>query len=252
MGRSCQFFQMQGTLIHGFLLNGQIHVDRYRYELYRSIKSADVWEWGPFLGGHVDPGQKKHGLADHVYEGQLTQDPNTMLHSCESKGLCPVRDGANVVQIIPITSDKAPKKEYMTESIVANFEEPSKKRKASEDISGRPDKMASNAALKEPGHTLLEPRENWWVRHGTTERPPIYSADGDILPYYLVSSSCSLFNTYRLSHYHVTRPSTNCAVSSVYSNLAICFPASRIPKSSRISISRRALEICAISQTALT
>ena len=193
MGRHGQFFQMQSAILHRFRLTGQIHVDRYRYELYRSIKSADVWEWGPFLGGHVDPGQKKDGLADHVYEGQLTEDPNTILHSCESKGICPVRDAANVVQIIPITSDKAPKKEYLSESIVvesANFQEPSKKRKALEDISDRPDKIA---VLREPGHTLLEPRENWWVRRGTRERPPIYSADGDILPYYLVSPSLSPF-----------------------------------------------------------
>jgi len=190
-------------LLH-FVLNSPIHVDRYRFELYQSIKSGDVWEWGPFLGGHVDLGQKKAGVADHIYDGQLTEDPNTILHSCESRGACPVRDSANVIQIIPVTSDRAPKKDYMLESTAfksTDVGDASKRRKTSYDISDRPNKVIPNGALREPGHSLLEPRESWWVHHGAKERPPIYSSDGLILPYYLVPSCMSSSHRSRLYHY---------------------------------------------------
>jgi len=182
------------------VLNSPIHVDRYRFELYQSIKSADVWEWGPFLGGHVDRGQKKVGAADHIYDGQLTEDPNTILHSCESRGVCPVRDSANVVQIIPVTSNQAPKQDYMFESTAFGSADPgdtSKKRRTSDNLSDHPN---TNGVLRDPGHTLLQPRQNWWMCQRAQHQPPIYSSDGDILPYYLVPSQLS--SSHRLRPYH--------------------------------------------------
>jgi hypothetical protein len=125
-----------------------------------------------------------------------------------------VRDAANVVQIIPVTSDKSPKNDYVSENIVfesADLGSASKKRKASDDISDRPIKLAPSLVLREAGHTLLEPRETWWIHQAAKERPPIYSSDGDILPYYLVSSFPFFTDNCRLSHYHGTRPLTNCA-----------------------------------------
>jgi len=186
---ACTFRSKVEFLPHS-VLNSSIHVDRYRFELYQSIKSADVWEWGPFLGGHVDRGQKKVGAADHVYDGQLTEDPNTILHSCESTAVCPVRDSANIVQIIPVTSDQAPKQDYMFESTAFECADPgdaSKKRRTSDNLSDHQNKVTPNG-VRELGHTLLEPRQNWWMCQGAQDRPPIYSSDGDVLPYYLVLS----------------------------------------------------------------
>ena len=83
-------------------------------ELYGSIKSADIWEWGPLLGGHVDRSQKKSGVADYLYQSYLTEDPETAFHSCDSRGVCPVRDNAKVVQIIPITTRRVIREDQAT------------------------------------------------------------------------------------------------------------------------------------------
>ena len=171
-------------------------MDRYRYELFHSIRSADVWEWGPFLSGHINRSEKKEIVADHIYEGVLTEDPNTIFHSCHSKGVCPVRDGANVVQIIPVTTRKivpAYEKSQVDRPDPGDHRESfsrsagTLKRKHIEDIQHGPDpKRAKDVIVKELGHTLLEPRQSWWGAEETKERLPIVSASGERLPYYIV------------------------------------------------------------------
>jgi hypothetical protein len=49
-------------------------------------------------------------------------------------------------------------------------------------------KRLKELIMKEPGHTLLEPKRSWWVAEGSNERPPLISATGEQLPYYLVYS----------------------------------------------------------------
>lgn len=177
----------------------KIHVDGYRYELYGSIKDVQAWAWGPFLAGHHHKYQKAtfHG---HYYGGALTQDPDTHFHSCESRGRCPIRDAANVVQIIPVTSRR--------ESRLDQHEtgHNSQQRPISDELSGKESAVLNErigvdsaqgqrrtqlreTILKEPGHTLLVPRTSWRTRESTTERPPIFSSDGETLPYYIVTIS---------------------------------------------------------------
>ena len=172
----------------------EIHVDNYRYELFRSIKTPDAWTWGPFLLGHTDMCRRLPGVADHVYDGYLTQNPDTTFHSCDSLGLCPVRDNANVVQIIPVTNyafsidnDESPPRsaEVVDDRSHSAMEINDLKRKGNNALQSRP-KSLKEAALKEPGHTLLPQRDNWWVRAGTMTRPPIVSPSGEPLSYYIV------------------------------------------------------------------
>jgi len=176
----------------------KIHVDNYRYELYGSIKDVQAWAWGPFLAGrHKYQRANFHG---HYYGGALTQDPNTHFHSCESRGRCPIRDAANVVQIIPVTSRREIRPaRHETGQI-------SQQRPISHELSGKESVVLKKrigldfaqgqrltqlreTILKEPGHTLLVPRTFWWTKESTTERPPIFSSDGETLPYYIVTIS---------------------------------------------------------------
>jgi hypothetical protein len=105
---------------------------------------------------------------------------------------------ANVVQIIPVTTmgrltleDEEIKMENQAElgngSQDRTYSSSMLKRKNIEEFSvERSPKRLKEEALTEPGHTLLKPQESWWVNPDTKERPPIFSADGDSLPYLLV------------------------------------------------------------------
>jgi hypothetical protein len=158
-------------------------VDRYRFELFGSIKSAEQWIWGPFLCGHVDKCQKKAGIADYEYEGRLTEDPNTPFHSCDSRGVCPIRDAANVVQIIPVTTTGVKHVNSQTNSEITSDITGQLKRKRDDDDSKQ---EVKRIILKEPGHTLLAPRASWWTKENSKERPPILSEQGESLPYFIV------------------------------------------------------------------
>jgi hypothetical protein len=166
--------------------------------LFGSIKSAEAWSWGPLLGGHVDKCLRKAG-ADRIYDGALTEDPHTPFHSCDSRGICPVRDGANVVQIIPVTTRERTSgaQSNVADEVVASHPyraiEPtasgnSSLKRVLDEPASREDspKRMRETVMKEPGHTLLTPQQNWWVREGSNERPPLLSSDGEELSYYLV------------------------------------------------------------------
>lgn len=185
-----------GVKVHTGLtpINIEIHVDNYRYELFRSIKTPEAWNWGPFLLGHADMCRRLPGVADHVYEGHLTQNPDTTFHSCDSLGPCPVRDNANVVQIIPVTNhafsidnDKIPARpaEVVEMRSYSTMELNNLERKSDNAPQSRP-KRLKETVMKEPGHTLLPQRDNWWVRAGTMTRPTIVSPSGEPLSYYIV------------------------------------------------------------------
>ena len=138
--------------------------------------------WGSFLSGHVDKGQKKSGIADVLYEGVLTEDPNTRFHSCDSKGPCPVRDNANVVQIIPITTRTAiARKQTEDDRVPSDLAENGFKRNddSVEKIATRINRLV----VKEPGHTFLD---GWWTRDKTRPRPQLISEEGGFLSYYIV------------------------------------------------------------------
>ena len=172
-----------------------------------------MWEWGPFLCGHVYVRPKKSGVADQIYEGFLTKDPNTRFHSCESRGVCPVRDIANVVQIIPITTRGASRSNATLESDISSpkfkveeisLEAGALKRKHEHDTdTQRSRKRLKELIMKEPGHTLLEPRASWWVAEGSNERPPLISATGEQLPYYLVYSLHLIIDFLSMCHCRV-------------------------------------------------
>jgi hypothetical protein len=136
--------------------------------------------------GHTDKCSRKNGVANRVYEGALTLDANTMFHSCESRGTCHFRDSSNVVQIIPVTStillQDAGKCD--NEGRATSEDVHSLKRKGDFKDDGRGD--TKRILLKEPGHQLLIPRESWWSKERSKERPPILSDDGESLPYFIV------------------------------------------------------------------
>ncbi|KAK8246013.1 putative DNA repair protein [Phyllosticta capitalensis] len=82
-------------------LNTPIHLDDYRWGLYRSLATIDgslpqAPEAAPLVGFH---------LGNHGRDGCLTPSPNVRLHSCERGTGCPEIDGGgatNVVRIFPI------------------------------------------------------------------------------------------------------------------------------------------------------
>lgn len=175
--------------------------------MFGSIKSAEAWSWGPVLGGHVDKCLRRPG-ADRTYDGALTEDPHTPFHSCDSRGICPVRDGANVVQIIPVTrrEQKSDTQSNVGNEVVASYPRRAIKPAASRNWSLKrvldepasreeSPKRVRETVIKEPGHTLLTPQQNWWVREGSNERPPLLSSDGEELSYYLVHGSLELTDT---------------------------------------------------------
>ncbi|KAF2273485.1 uncharacterized protein EI97DRAFT_383564 [Westerdykella ornata] len=87
-------------------LNAHIHLDRYRYGIYKalsSLKTKQLRESGhdireaPALCGYMN--------GNHFHPGCLTSDTNVRLHSCERGAGCPVVDhdtAAKVVHIMPI------------------------------------------------------------------------------------------------------------------------------------------------------
>lgn len=189
-------------------------MDQYRYEVYSAIKSPETWIWGPFLGGHIDKSQKKVGLANRTYEGALTENPNTRFHSCDSREACPVRDSANVVQIIPVTTHTTAVEEKV--SNLDHFGSRAMPDGISQSVAvkqilerRRPlepsPKDVDETILKEPGHTLLEPRTHWWVEGTSEERVPIISEEGEPLPHYLVYILIFVANVPRSYLYRVTR-----------------------------------------------
>jgi hypothetical protein len=164
-------------------------------ELYRSIKSGDIWEWGPFLGGHVDRSQKKFGVADYLHDSYLTEDPETTFHSCDSRGVCPVRDNANIVQIIPITTRRVIRGDQVTQTNYSNTKgslesfpstKTQKRKRGKNEEPERSPKRVKELILKEVGHTLLEPKKSVWVNEMSKERPSLFSTTGESLPYYIV------------------------------------------------------------------
>lgn len=165
-------------------------------ELYGSIKSPHIWEWGPLLGGHMDRSRKKSGVADYLYQSYLTENPETTFHSCDSREVCPVRDNANVVQIIPITTRRVIREDQASQIGDSNtkdnleFSTSTKTLKRiyenDEELERSP-KRTKRLILKEPGHTLLEPKKSWWVNESSKERLSLFSVTGESLPYYIVS-----------------------------------------------------------------
>ncbi|KIW08886.1 hypothetical protein, variant [Verruconis gallopava] len=83
------------------VLNTQVHLDHYRWGLYKSIANASH---GAF--GYPETAQLcGFQLGNHQKDGCLTSDPSVRLHSCEKGALCPViQDNPNVVFITPIVS----------------------------------------------------------------------------------------------------------------------------------------------------
>jgi hypothetical protein len=217
--------------------NIKIHVDNYRYELFGSIRSPETWAWGPYLLGHTDKCQRLPGVADHTYEGHLTQNPHTTFHSCDSLGGCPVRDNAHVVQIIPVTNhafsiDNNENPPRPVEVVDLRSNSPGKandlNQKREGALQGTP-KTVKGAVLKEPGHTLLA--QSWWVRGGMTTRPPIVAPSGEPLSYYIVLSSYFRDLTYSASPCHDILLSMNYVAWCNYSILKTCVRASKIHRS---------------------
>jgi hypothetical protein len=175
----------------------KIHIDSYRHELFASIKSPETWTWGPYLLGHTDKCRRLPGVADHTYEGHLTTNPETTFHSCDSLGRCPVRDSANVVQIIPVTNHvfTLDNEEISASADILDVTSDSqdqssvskRKHKAELDRSLKRPKLTMS---KEPGHTLLAPIETSGIRASTASRPPIYNREGQSLSYYIVLGTC--------------------------------------------------------------
>ena len=81
-------------------LNSQIHVDRYKMELYKSL--APTSSGAAFMSeGNVLCGFK---YGNREQAGCLTSDHTVRLHSCERGTSCPTLEAADVVWIVPIIS----------------------------------------------------------------------------------------------------------------------------------------------------
>lgn len=83
------------------LLNSKIHLDRYRYSLYKSLSATKAGQpecsEAVQLCGFI--------LGNHKQEGCLTEDPNVRLHSCEKgTGCAVITNNKNVARILPIVS----------------------------------------------------------------------------------------------------------------------------------------------------
>lgn len=79
-------------------LDSQVHLDRYRWRLYKSLATANGLpqcpEAPPLVGFQ---------LGNHSKLGCLTSNPHVRLHSCERGTPCPeIDDNSKVVRIIPI------------------------------------------------------------------------------------------------------------------------------------------------------
>ncbi|EON68980.1 hypothetical protein W97_08238 [Coniosporium apollinis CBS 100218] len=83
------------------LLGTAVHLDRYRWRIYRSLAAAPAKEGGPVCA--EAPPLCGFQLGNHWQSGCLTDEPGARLHSCERGTGCSVVDGnPNVVWIIPI------------------------------------------------------------------------------------------------------------------------------------------------------
>jgi DNA cross-link repair 1C protein len=79
-------------------LQSQIHLDRYRWGVYKSLnhkkKLPECIEAPPLLGFQ---------LGNHESQGCLTSDSNVQIHSCERGSGCPIMEqNPNMVRIVPI------------------------------------------------------------------------------------------------------------------------------------------------------
>jgi DNA cross-link repair 1C protein len=83
------------------LLNSQVHLDAYRWSLYKSLaatttSAVECPEAHQMTGFH---------FGNHRKEGCLTADSTVRLHSCERGTSCPMIDkNPNVIRIVPIVS----------------------------------------------------------------------------------------------------------------------------------------------------
>ena len=75
--------------------NCQVHVDNYKFRLYRSCaEKNESWD-GPYLNGFA--------FGNSVQEGVLTEDPSVRFHSCERGSGCPGLEKAEkIVYISPV------------------------------------------------------------------------------------------------------------------------------------------------------
>ena len=81
-------------------LRSQVHVDRYKMELYRSLAPASDGTV-PSSEGHILCGFK---YGNREQAGCLTSNHAVRLHSCERGTSCPTLENSDVVWIIPIIS----------------------------------------------------------------------------------------------------------------------------------------------------
>lgn len=72
----------------------KIHLSRYHYELFMSLKQIGHWTNGPYLGGFK--------LGNTTQEAIITTNPEVRIHSCERDLGCPGLNKKNVVYITPI------------------------------------------------------------------------------------------------------------------------------------------------------
>ena len=99
-----------------------------------------------------------------------------------------MRDQANVVQIIPVTTRTAiARKQTENDSIESSdLADKGVKRKVESDDSLEPSsKRTKGLVVKEPGHTFLD---GWWIRDKNRPRPQLISKEGESLSYYIVST----------------------------------------------------------------
>ncbi len=81
-------------------LQTPIHLDPYRWRLYRSIAPK-----AGTAGSHEAPPLCGFVFGNSFQEGCLTSDHTVRLHSCEKGNTCPIFDKkSNAVQIIPIVN----------------------------------------------------------------------------------------------------------------------------------------------------
>lgn len=84
-------------------LNSQIHLDRYRFETYTSVRRSQ----GPGFEVKEAPALCGFMVGNVQHRGILTRDPTVRLHSCEKGSGCPMLvrpQKAHVVHIKPIIS----------------------------------------------------------------------------------------------------------------------------------------------------
>ncbi|KAI5821344.1 hypothetical protein BZA77DRAFT_383744 [Pyronema omphalodes] len=76
--------------------NCQIHLNRYHYNLFMSLKDGNKWSHGPFLCGF--------DVGNVTYPKIITTNPNVKIHSCERNTNCEGLNRPNVVYITPVVA----------------------------------------------------------------------------------------------------------------------------------------------------